>query len=148
ASHKPSTNPDAHQFQVREMAFFERQLTNNVIYPFMEASRPNGALNLTPRHLAVKYKDEIIFEENVDVNDPALIEKIASDHDMIGAFSIRCFQKFSEEFISRFTASFNGTGKRFLLNLHPGKLPDFKGVLSTARAMDAGVDYYGWTLHE
>lgn len=146
AEHVPSKKADAQQFEIREMAFFERHLTNNVIYPFMEASRPNGARNLTPRHLSIKY--ELAFHEGVKVNDPALIQKISQDHEVVGAISIRCFQKFSEDFISKFTAKFNGAGNRFLLNLHPGKLPDFKGVLSTARAMDAGVGYYGWTLHE
>lgn len=139
-------NKNAHQRPLRELAFYERRLPNEVIYPFMEENGLRGVFNITPRQIAA---DNGLQVEHVpSVNDPDFIKRIAKDDDIVGAISVRCFQIFSQDFIENFTRQSNGQKKRFLLNLHPGQLPNFKGVLSTARAMDAGSESYGWTLHE
>lgn len=164
----PTNKPDAFQKELREAAFFERQLTNNVIYPFLEKNvypliegkEDETPEVLSPERLAQKYK--LPAPVRVErVNNGEFIRNLSDETNLVGMISIRCFQIFSKNFIKSFTESPEGR-KRFLFNLHPGKLPEFKGVLSTARAMDhfaqsanskgyaAGdkMGVCGWTLHE
>lgn len=136
--HKPS--PKADLPELREYAFMERGLVNNVVYPFLEASpHPEGGKNISPSNLAEKHG--LTYVPVKDVNDPAFVDEIKNDEDVILGISIRCFQIFKPPVIDTFNE------RKGLLNIHPGILPEYRGVMSTARAM-AVEDDIGWTLHK
>lgn len=142
--HKPSkkaSHPD-----LVKAAYFERIILNEVIYPFLEKDTKtltkefkSRAQCLPPRMLAEKYK--LHYEEVPDVNEPAFVERIKNDNSVFLSISVRCFQIFKKDMIEACRSHGN------FLNLHPGLLPNYRGVLSVARAMADGQDNYGWTLH-
>lgn len=128
--------------ELRDLAFYERKLLNEVVYPFLERNPTPKADNLTPHQLAGKLGYGVKVFEVEDVNDPSFIEHIRQNKTIMGGLSIRCFQIFKEDIIDVFKE------RQFFLNLHPGVLPDFRGVMSTARAMASSETKVGWTLHE
>lgn len=125
--------------ELQEYAFFERGLLSSVVYPYL-----NGLTErkyLAPEILAKRYeKIGVKCIPVPDINDPKFIARQKRAKDYIGALSIRCFQIFKPEHIQAWR------DKGFLLNLHPGILPQYQGVMSVARAM-ADEANYGWTLH-
>ncbi len=50
-------------------------------------------------------------------------------------------------FMRLLSAPFVNTWKGRLINIHPSLLPDFKGLNTHARALEAGVDTHGCTVH-
>jgi hypothetical protein len=132
----------ANQFELREVAFYERELANNVVYPFLKEFPYRGTdhKNLSPEALGEKYDLKVRSVPNV--NDKEFIKSLREEPSIIGGLSIRCFQIFKPEIIDLFK------NRGFFLNLHPGVLPKYRGVMSTIRAMAASENEYGWTLHE
>lgn len=63
--------------------------------------------------------------------------------DPVGVVSIRCYQKFGRKFIKNFYAHLT----RFLINLHPGELPRYRGVFTVAHAMRNLERLFAFTLH-
>lgn len=144
---------------LNDFAFFEKTLLHKIIYPFQNEQGfnktsvlDNRVPSVSPAFLAAAFAlspPEVV----PNVNDPAFIEKIRRDQAIVAGLSIRCFQIFKPEIISTFEE------KGIFLNLHPGVLPHYRGVLSTARAMVKEADHiqgaeasinerrYGWTLH-
>lgn len=140
--HRP--NPKANLPELREAAFVERTLTNEVVYPFLESHPFQGSgKNTSPEQLARKYGLQLEYVDNV--NNPAFVEKIKADAAIKVGLSVRCFQIFGDDIIQAFREKEQGNG--IFLNLHPGVLPKYRGVLSTVRAIAAGEKEYGWTLH-
>lgn len=152
-------NPKAEKQELKDFSFFEKTLLHNVIYPFQNQQGFNKASVMDNRVPAVSpafLAAAFALDTPVDVpnvNDPAFVERIKKDQGIVAGLSIRCFQIFKPEIISAFEE------KGVFLNLHPGVLPHYRGVISTARAMIKEADYiggkdvsiderrYGWTLH-
>ncbi len=125
--------------ELKKMAFFERKILAEVVYPYLngltERSKP-----LAPEILAKKYNLKYIPVP--DINDPEFVRRQKDASDYVGALSVRCFQIFKPEHIQVWR------DKGFLLNLHPGILPEYQGVMSVARAIaEPNETRYGWTLH-
>lgn len=142
---KHKTSEKANLPQLKEMAFFERALLNDVVYPYLnghtERSKP-----IAPEILAKKYGLTCIHVP--DINDPKFIARQKKAKDYVGALSVRCFQIFKAEHIQVWREKGLLGEKGFLLNLHPGVLPEYQGVMSVARAIaDEKRMNYGWTLH-
>ncbi|PZO85775.1 MAG: hypothetical protein DI626_07075 [Micavibrio aeruginosavorus] len=137
---KHKASPKANQPELREAAFYERHLTNNVVYPFLEKNPAKNPDFLSPSALAEKEKVHLEYIDNV--NDVNFVTRLKNDAAYVGALSVRCFQIFKPEIINVFKE------REFFLNSHPGVLPTYKGVLSTVRAMASAEREYGWTLHE
>jgi hypothetical protein len=131
-------NPNLNKNLFENLFFYEKTLPNEVIFPFLEEHKIEKSI-LSPKQLSEKYGFQIHSLENV--NDTDFIEKIQSDESVIGGISIRCYQKFSKEIIGVFYT------KGFFWNLHPGKLPEFRGVIPPFRVMLSSNPENHWTLH-
>lgn len=136
---KHKSSEKANLPELKKMAFFERKILADVVYPYLngltERSKP-----IAPQMLAKKYGLSYFDVENINAPDFVKRQQEASDY--VGALSIRCFQIFKPEHIQVWR------DKGFLLNLHPGILPEYQGVMSVARAVaDPEQKRYGWTLH-
>jgi hypothetical protein len=136
--HKPTNKIPPQDLQ--DLAFYERRMTNEFIYPFLNAEGPQpGAWYFTPEQLAKAYN--ISVREIDSINDPDFIANLANDGSLSGAISIRCYQKFGPEIIGMFEE------KGFLWNLHPGILPYYRGVMTLIRAMANGETQTSYSLH-
>jgi|GEM_PF-1782325 len=145
--HKPSNDINARQTALQSYAYIERQILTDVVYPFLDTHPANhDAFCVTPQQLARKHGLHIEAVENV--NAPEFIDKLVATDNLAGGFSIRCFQMFGPT-ITRLMKS----DGRFFLNLHPGLLPQFRGLYSTAQELaDARrnplqISEFGCTLH-
>lgn len=136
--------------ELKEFAFYERGILNDVVFPYIDDKAHMGAKNFSPNKLAERYGFELKSVANV--NAPEFISSLSEgSRPFAGAFSIRCFQIFKEPIIQHFNQR-SAEGSGFFLNAHPGVLPNYRGVMSTVRTMYADVldppQLYGWTLHE
>jgi len=78
------------------------------------------------------------FETLADPNAPSALERVrALAPDLV--VSIRYGRIFKDDFLR--------IPRRGVLNLHSGLLPDYRGILATLRALLAGDDEIGCTLH-
>ena len=158
AAHKPSTKPAAHQEELQNLGFYERYLTNNTIYPIVESmppllgadGQPRDDTLYTPQQLADLYGLEMETVSNI--NSPEFIERIREDKKMPLVVSCRCYQIAHDELITAQTekdAEFRRgeTRKGGIWNLHPGKLPEYRGIFGPIYAMNNQQRTYRWTLH-
>ena len=123
---------------LRELEFFERQLLQDQIIPFLGSIPSGGAAYLTVDQIRAHYG---IFVQRVkNVNDPSFLETLRKHHIDAG-FSLRCYQRFGEDIIDHFAAP------RALLNLHPGTLPSYRGLLTAIRATANKEPSFGYSLH-
>ena len=138
--HKPSAK--AALAPLRELAFFEREILNNYIYPhlYSEPLDPH-APHHCPQHLAQMVG--AVLEYPDDINAPSFIQSLHARKINLG-ISIRCYQKFGQEIIEYFT---DESGDSYLWNLHPGVLPQYRGVMTCIRAMANGDSIHSYTLH-
>lgn len=137
--HKPSNNPNAQHKDIQDYAFMERHLLRNTVFKFLRDEPENHAPFTTPNAIAAQHN--LHMEEVENVNDPAFVKRLASIPNLAGGLSIRCFQMFRQDITSLLKE------RGFFLNLHPGLLPEFRGVYSTLREMATGSDEIGVTLH-
>lgn len=131
--------------ELRELFRYERTLLGSCVYPYLD-SRPtplHGCL-LSPAGLAKLHRDRVVVRVVEDVNDPAFIAYLAAEEVRAG-FSVRCYQKFRAPLIDHFRPE-PGAPALFA-NLHPGILPQYRGVLTFARSMLHGETEAGFTLH-
>lgn len=136
---KHKSNDNAALPQLKDMAFFERHLLSEVVYPYLNG-RTDRPKPVAPIILAKRHNLKCIEVE--DINDPDFVNRQKRARDYVGALSVRCFQIFQPSHIDVWR------NKGFLLNLHPGVLPQYQGVMSVARAMaDKTQENYGLTLH-
>lgn len=137
-THKPSKKiPPA---MLQDLGFYERRISNEVIYPLLnENGIQKGAQNFSPEQLSSVYNIEV--HETDDINAPEFVKKLQNDPNLKGGVSIRCYQKFGENIIGMFE------DKGFLWNLHPGILPEYRGVMTLARAMTNGETQTSYSLH-
>lgn len=144
----PSPKPEAHHEICRDFDFFQRDLLNKVVYPYLnkcgplvdEKERFIEGLNYSPQQLAEYYGIKVV--EVPDVNDPAFINELVTD-EIAGAISIRCYQRFRQPIIDAMSKQ-----EAFFWNLHPGQLPSYRGLFSPLYAIAAGEKSFGWTLHQ
>lgn len=135
--------------QLKEYAMYDRGLLEEV-YKFIDESPFPRAENLSPHQLADVYG--LTIDDVPDVNDPAFVESLNSDPDIVAGISVRCFQIFKPEIIDVMSKKYKGDGA--FVNLHPGRLPGVRGVHSPLRHIfaiasdpDRHEGSYGCTLH-
>lgn len=128
---------------IEELALHERRILNECVYPYLKNANTletskghvrwsSQAVNLCPR----------ISEKFIDnVNDSCFIDELKGMSIDLG-LSIRCYQKFSQEFIDVFSK------ENYLWNLHPGILPKYRGVMTLVRAMQNNDREFGYSLHK
>jgi hypothetical protein len=110
---------------------YERGILNEVIYPFLEEH------NIVSNDL---YNAPSFFNKIHGV----VVTKIANinDNNFDGVISIRCYHKFDSDYIQHFN-----TTNKFIWNLHPGNLPNYRGVMTCIRAMNNNENMHTYTLH-
>jgi uncharacterized NAD(P)/FAD-binding protein YdhS/folate-dependent phosphoribosylglycinamide formyltransferase PurN len=125
-------------FDLRELSFFERQLLQEHVIPFCGSSPRQGAAFLTVEQM--RYHHGILVKNVDNVNEPSFLELLRSHHIDVG-ISLRCYQRFKKDILQYFSSP------RVLLNLHPGVLPSYRGVITAIRAMMNGEREFGYSLH-
>lgn len=115
---------------------YERKILQEVVFPFIDEKNIVNATYSSIKKLSEKF--DISFEQVDNINS---IEFIAGLDRFDGLVSIRCYQKFSKEYMEMFQ------GKP-IWNLHPGDLPKYRGVMTFYRAMLNKDKNYAVTLHE
>jgi methionyl-tRNA formyltransferase len=123
-----------------EVRFFNVELLNKTIIPFLEGQNRLGDKAISYRQLAAH--EDVEIHPVADVNDPKFINSIINDDRLIGGTSERFLQVFGKEIIEVFRI------KGFFWNIHSGLLPDYKGLLIPPRAIMNGETEYGLTLHD
>lgn len=165
AEHKPSIKPEASQLEIQSLSFYERYLTNNVIFPIIdqmetpikissdptENGNPREDILYTPNQLAEVYGLDISHVE--DINSSEFVEEIKSRPEMPLVVSVRCYQIARQALIEaqkskKVTLTDGQTINGAIWNMHPGKLPEYQGILGPLRAMNNLQRTYAWTLHE
>ncbi|KAJ5678757.1 FAD-NAD(P)-binding-domain-containing protein [Penicillium macrosclerotiorum] len=136
---KHRASRSATPFDLRELAFFERELLQHHILPYFKDKPFRGATHKTVYQLRDTYG--ILVEEVPDVNKMSFIKTLAKHHINVG-LSLRCYQRFKTDIIRYFSQP------RRLLNLHPGTLPAYRGVMTTVRAMKNKETHFGYSLHD
>lgn len=129
----------------KDVVFYNTYLTDQVVIPFLESSRHRSnpvrsSCLRTYKQLAQQLDCE--YHEIEDVNAPKFVQQVNDDCDLVGAISLRFLQVFEHPVIDAFKS------KGFMLNLHGGLLPEYKGLLIPAWAIINGDREYGCTLHE
>lgn len=84
--------------------------------------------------IPITWHHGILVQNVPNVNEPSFLGIWQRNHIDLG-ISIRCYQKFGKRIIQHF-ATPDGASK--LLNLHPGSLAQYRGVMTTIRAMSNG----------
>jgi hypothetical protein len=123
---------------LQRLAFYERTLLQDHVIPFLGSTVQKGAAFMTVEQLKAKYG--ILVQTVANINCPDFMQTIKDSYIDIG-FSLRCYQKFGLDLIRHFDKP------RALLNLHPGILPQYRGVITTMRAMMNGDEEFGYSLH-
>ena len=129
-------NPKAPE-ELQRLFAVEHALLGDHIYPGLRAdpgrsNSPEGIRRLWSPHVSVVHV--------ADVNAPEFVAAVAA-HRIALTVSVRCYQKFGRPLI----AALRSAG--VFANLHPGFLPAYRGVLTFSRALAAGDDVAGFTLH-
>lgn len=159
ARHQSSTKDDAKQLPLQTLSFYERYLTNNVLFPIVDEDEPQRdeygrhlkGILYSPKHLATIYGLDIKTVD--DINSPAFVEEIASERNMPVLVSVRCYQIAHTALIRAQTSKNfdlkNGEESRGAFwNMHPGKLPGYQGIFAPLYAMSDNQRTFAWTLHE
>lgn len=133
--------------ELREFAFFEKKLLNKTVYSFLADHPSLCQPNKTPDQISEQEGFHVEYVDNI--NDPEFVAKIAANENIACAISIRCTQIFKKDLVEAVKKTAP------LLNVHSGLLPDYRGVMTTARrAFDiasgkSGDDKdYGCTIHK
>lgn len=130
-------NPDLSQ-EIKNFLFFERVLPQK-ISNFLKADSFSEAACVSPDVLRDQYKLEMYEVENINSQEHKNFLEV---NKIECGISIRCYQKFSSEIISYYNR------KNFLVNLHPGKLPEQRGLFSPLRNIISGENKFYLTLHD
>ncbi|WP_273875924.1 formyltransferase family protein, partial [Serratia marcescens] len=122
----------------RRLVLYEREVLNDFVFPFVGRNAAcEGAYQPPALFLAAA---GVKAHRILDINDAAFISSLGH---MDGVISLRCYQKFSADYVR----AFSRRGK-LLWNLHPGDLPRYRGVMTLFRAMMNGDKDCAVTLHE
>jgi methionyl-tRNA formyltransferase len=132
---KMTTPPKA----LRDLKFFEQELPNDLLFPQLDsnASRElNDDKLLTFNELAIKYHVPM-----ASLNDVKSPESLALVGDLKPDLVL------SVRYGKIFGAAFLKIPKLGTINLHSGKLPNYRGVLAAFRALQNGDETLHGTLH-
>jgi methionyl-tRNA formyltransferase len=127
---------------LRDLFFVEHTLLQEHAYPFVDRhGKPAVERANSPEGWRSLGNDLVHVHDVPKVNDPDFIDAtVGLGLDL--AISVRCYQRFKDPIITRLADA--GTA---LLNLHPGLLPHYRGVLTSLRSMQDGAAETGFTLH-
>ena len=125
-------------FDLRDLGFFERQLLQDHIIPLHGVSIPQGAPTMTVEQMRVHYS--FVVGKFPKINDQAFLASPEAHHTDAG-ISLRCYQRFRSSIINYFASP------HILLNLHPGILPAYKGIMTAFRSMMNNEPNFGNSLH-
>jgi len=123
---------------LQELAFFERTLLQEHIIPFLGSVPREGAPVMTIEQMRTHHG--IMVERVPDINTDAFINMLKDQYIDMG-ISLRCYQRFKTNIIQYFSKP------QVLLNLHPGVLPQYRGVITAIRAMMNNDKEFGYSLH-
>lgn len=137
-----SINVKSRPFPLQELAFFERQLLHENIAPFLDQYKvQSGVPCLTRSQIESHLGVDVHYVDSI--NSMSTMNILQRSQVNVG-FSIRCYQKFGNRIIQYFDESED----RHLLNLHPGILPMYRGVMTTIRSMNDSETLFGYSLHK
>jgi hypothetical protein len=137
-SDKVNAKPHGRPFPLQRLTFYERTLLQEHIIPFLGSDIQSGAAFMTVEQMKAKYG--MLVQKVPNINSPSFLQTIKDSYIDIG-ISLRCYQKFGLDIIRHFDKP------RALLNLHPGVLPQYRGVITALRAMMNGEKEFGYSLH-
>lgn len=115
---------------LQDLKFFEQDLFNRCLFPLLEATPKAGRRFLTFDEMGARSLNRINTERSA-----SMLREL--EPDLI--VSIRYGKRIKNQIIS--------IPRHGILNLHSGILPDYRGVLATFRALLAGEEEIGCTLH-
>lgn len=159
---QPSTNENAMSAEMKEFSFFDRGLVQNTVIPFMNSNEIITAVGkdkktklkehlvYTPQQLCKHYSKEGVQAYSLnDVNSSEHLSYIQGDEKIIGGISIRCLQIFDQPIIDAHSSSKELPNNKngFLWNVHPGQLPNYRGLMPLFRAAAENNKIMTWTLH-
>ncbi len=129
---------------LRQLFFVEHTLLQEHAYPFIDRhGKPSPSHPNSPEGWRALGTDLVQVHEVADVNDPDFVDSL-DDLRLDLAVSVRCYQRFREPIIERLGGRDAGSA---LLNLHPGLLPEYRGVMTSLRSMQDGAAETGFSLH-
>lgn len=129
---------------LQQLLFLEHTLLQEYAYPYVDlhgtpsTHRPNSPTGwqfIDPHGVYVQHVS--------DVNDTGFVASLPGMQ-IDAAISVRCYQKFGLPILD---ALGGPNTESVFVNLHPGLLPEFRGVNTFLRAMQENRDYTGFTLH-
>lgn len=121
--------------ELARMKLYERDLPFQVLFPLLEAG-PRPAALLTPARLAARYG--IALSVVRGIRDP-VFQKVLDDFAPDLILSARFSFLFPPELIA--------APARGVINVHPGRVPDYAGLYPHFFAMLAGERTHGCTVH-
>lgn len=136
-------NPDKLQPEIKNLIYYERTLFSDVLLEYLRY-HPNKGKYSGLEALSSKYNVNYAFCPILE-NQMALqfISERMLDWNVDVAITIRCFIKYDKNLINHFVRH-NDT---YFWNLHPGLLPQYRGIMPVFGAMLNNETEYGFTLH-
>ncbi|PIJ43296.1 formyltransferase family protein [Tatumella sp. OPLPL6] len=122
--------------EIYNQSIYERKVLQDVVFPFIDKEDSIEGDYTSIDNISKEYG--IPVQKVEDINDSEFLNKLDC-YD--GLISIRCYQKFSKEYMKKFKG-------KCLWNLHPGDLPKYRGVMTFYRAMLANDKSYAVSIHE
>jgi methionyl-tRNA formyltransferase len=123
---------------LRDLKFFEQEMPNDLLFPQIDSnkSRDNNNKLLTFKELSSKYQIPIM-----SLNDVKSAESLDLIRDLKPdlVLSVRYGKIFGSDFLK--------IPRLGTINLHSGKLPNYRGVLAMFRALMNGDETVHATLH-
>ena len=138
-----NTNMKPCSKELQTIRFLERQVLHNLVYPRLSGEGENEEFLLSP---ALYTFSNHLFSHvrTPDVNSLEFL-RLLLDHEVSLGVSIRSYQKFKGPIINYFSLI---DGQARLYNLHPGLLPEYRGVMTFIRALSDDAPKVGYTLHK
>lgn len=135
-------NPAKIQKEIKELIFYERTLFSQVLLPYLK-NQVNKGNYVDLDALAKKYEVNYEYCHLINSYDASqfILEKAKEWHIDL-AVSIRCIVKFDDHLINYFVNS----NDHYFWNLHPGILPQYRGILPVFNSMLNHEINYGLTL--
>lgn len=119
---------------LRTLGYFENDFVINHLFPFMEKNEPGGFMSFS--QMSKRYGAELSFIKSV--NDPQFLSKLREfNPDLI--IVIRFGKILKGEVLS--------IPNKGIINLHSAILPNYRGVMGTFRALQAGDKNIGASIH-
>ncbi|MBL7479911.1 formyltransferase family protein [Legionella bononiensis] len=134
--------PEKIQEDINQLIFYERTLFSEVLIPFLKNHRNEGKYAGLDA-LVQKYAINYAFCPSIDNKKASqFILEQAKNWKIDVVISIRCIVKLDAQLIDYFTRS----NEHYLWNVHPGLLPQYRGIMPLFAAMLNQEQHYGITL--